>query len=579
MVSNIDKLSSLIHFLSTAGFTSESSELTKLAGGALPIPQKMYDMGAEHIRYTTALGIKKMFEDIPSKLAKVEALFERTMKLGGFFITGLKEFDALSDDQKAGQNSWSDGGQDYVDLETLYLGSQHIDRDRFEEEYSCSLATEICVSYHSESKQYSFYSQDKFLHLNSEETFKLGIKSTFLENILDWHQSKVDRWSEAITRLINDTKSNLAVIDGLEYPTQLLHPYNQLVVSEVAGGDMSLSPINSARTFRGWSLASIPMDLEGYKNFKPGVKYPKILQLTVEFFDTEKGGPKEGSGDDDMRWGYFQRGVSYNVTDSATGETKLEQDAPRIKIGIPQYTLYIQYLGSPGNLIDRVITAYHDSFATLGHELTHFGQYIIDLNAALPGNNFTKPLKTGKLPRGADRWIKTKEESQYDRSGILKTKLKLRLSPKGKMEWSIYSPKHHNYFWFGEKKPSGETIREISSKNEDGGGARLGHEFRDVEQKTRLYDELIRFKKKIADLPPQAHKAAFKKFVGSGGNVSAGGKSGETVNSILGHSRYVEIVPSYWLGELKANEPQKWKQVVLAMYQELSKDPDVKFDE
>lgn len=563
------KLYSLIHLLSTAGFVMESAELTKLAGGAIPIPQKMYDACLKHMRDVTAFGIKKMFEDIPAKLDKVESYIKRTDQYTKLSLKAINDFGALTDEEKAGQNDavFSDGKYVTV-VEQLLSIPYYVDSDYMAENYDIQPKVWISIAYGIDEKRWALYAGESPIPDSCRETFQYNKQHGELEDdfgwVISWYEARIANWRSPIDNLIEDFKAGLKGIESINaidkttgstriYATD----YNGMVISE-------LTTIDKPRRFQGHSIVNIPVDLDDYKYFKDGVKYPKVMQLSVKFFDPTSNKPEKGQSD--FRWGYFRHGLPYRLVNQEDGTFEDQMEPPTLMVGVPFYNLSISTGLVGSKIIDWILTNSENAIETLGHEMTHFGQYILELNS---GADKTKDFRTAKFPRN-------KEEKQYLESGILASKPTQRLAPSGKMEWSLYSPKHHNYFWFGDTKPTDEMIRDISWKGIDGDGARLDHGSRDVEQKARLHDEILRFKKEIKDLPSESHKAAFKKLVGYDGSASAGGKNKETVNSILGRRRwYSNIESSYWLTNLKANEPEKWKQVVLAMYQELSKDPDI----
>lgn len=561
-------LSSLIHFLSTAGFSSESSELSKLAGGAIPIPQKMYDVCLKHMRDVVAFGVKKMFEDIPAKLAKVESYVKRADQYMALSLKAITKFGALTDEEKAGPNDavLSDGKYITIVEQLLHI-PYYVDPDYLAEQYEVPPKVWISIAYGIDEGRWALYAGESPIPDTCKETFLFNKQNGELEDdlgwVIKWYEARVANWRSPIENFVGDVREGLKGIESIGAPDKVSGS-NRIYPNDDNGRRVFESTrIDKSRRFEGHSIALIPVELDGYKYFKDGVKYPKVMQLSIEFFDPAKGEPEKGQSD--FRWGYFRRGSPYRLINQEDGTVEDHMEPPTIKIGIPFYNMSIM-AGAGGNkIIDWILTSSENAIETLGHEMTHLGQYILELNS---GVGETKDFRTAKFPRN-------KDEKQYLASGILYPKPKKILAPSGKLEWSIYSPKHHNYFWSGDEKPTDEQIREIALKEVNGGGARLEHGSRDVEQKTRLHDEILKFKEIIKNLPQKIHKAAFKKYIGYHGGASAGGKNKETVDSMLGRSYYRDVPKSYWLEGLRLNEPEKWKQVVLAMHQELSKDPDV----
>lgn len=546
-------LSSLIHFLSTAGFSSESSELIKLSGGAIPIPQKMYDVCAEHMRNVTALGLKRMFEDIPEKLAKIESSLRRIDQFYKLAIKDLNDFCDMSDDERSAHQGIlipSDDGK-YILIAGLYLSLPYFDPDGSKAGWGFSPCDplNLDIIYDKDSKSYSVLSGEKDYSYQLDKAFQYGEKEKNCYHVIGWFESQVSNWHEVIDSAVDDIRNGIANLDQINVTG---NPRLIIDITDDKGNKITdKTSVDAPRRFTGrapielnfgtnLSPGDIPVDMTDYKYYKEGIKYPDDAAFVVKFFDPEKDKPQEGK--DDLRWGYFRA-----------------SEMPAISVGVPLRDFSIESMS--GNYsIDSLL---ENSLVTLGHELTHFGQHIISLNSGVKKTD----LMTGKFPTN-------KEKKQYDTHGRLKLKPRQRLSPSGKMEWSLHSPANNQYFWFGDTKPTDEIIRDIVGKNVEGGGIRLEHELRDVEQKTRLYNELAEFKRLIKDADPKIHNAAFKKYVGYNENMSAGGKDKETISSVLWNGRRV-INPSHWLAHLKTNEPEKWKQVVLAMYQELSKDPDV----
>ena len=562
MVSNIDKLSSLIHFLSTAGFTSESSELSKLAGGALPIPQKVYDVCLKHMRDVVAFGIKKMFEDIPAKLAKVESYIKRTDQYTKLSLKAINDFGVLTDEEKAGPNDavFSDGKYITIVEQLLHI-PYYVDHDYLAEQYEVPPKVWISIAYGIDEGRWALYAGESKIPDSCKETFQHNKQFGELEDdlgwVIKWYEARIANWRSSVENFISDVKAGLKGIESINAPDKVTGSTRIYQTDDNGKGISDVTMIDTPRRFEGRSLVSIPIDLDGYKYFKDGVKYPKVMQLSIELFDKNI---KPEKGKEDYRWGYFSQGQIYRLV-SKDGTFEDHRDPPLLKVGIPFYHVNIM-AGSGGNrIIDWILTSSENAIETLGHEMTHFGQYILGLNAGIEKTNFM----TGKFPTN-------KEKKQYDTYGVLKLNPKQRLAPSGKMEWSLYSPTSRQYFWFGDTKPTDEAIREISWKETDNDGARLEHGSRDVEQKTRLHDELAKFRVIVesSGIRPEQALAAFKVYVGVSRGVSSGAHNKETIDSVL---RWRDIKTSYWLGELKANEPKKWKQVVSAMYQELTKDP------
>lgn len=570
MVSGINKLSSLINFLSTAGFTSESSDLIKLSGGAIPIPQKMYDDCLKHMKDVVAFGIKKMFEDIPAKLSKVESYIKITDQYTKLSLKAITEFGALTDEEKASPNDavLSDGK--YITIvEQLLSIPYYVDPEYLAETYDIPSKVWISVAYGIDEKRWALYAGESPIPDTCREIFLFNKQHGELEDdlawVIKWYDARIANWRSPVENFVSDVKAGLKGIESISAPDKVSGS-TRIYPTDDNGKSVSESTtIDKARRFEGHSVISIPIDLDGYKLFKDGVKYPKVMLLSIEFFDPAGRSPEKGLTD--YRWGYFSHGQKYRLVNQIDGTSEEQKEPPTLKVGIPFYNLNISAGASGNRLIDWILTNRENAVETLGHEMTHLAQYILEINS---GVEETKDFRTAKFPRN-------KEEKQYLDSGILATGPKQRLAPSGKMEWSLYSPKHHSYFWFGETKPTDETIRNITWKGVEGDGTRLEHGSRDVEQKTRLHDEILRFKESTKDIAPRFHRAAFKKYVGYSGRAAPSGAKGEeTINSLLW--RGGDIKPSPWLGRLKANEPQKWKQVVLAMYQELSKDPNINLD-
>jgi len=549
------RLSCLISLLSVAGFHNESAQLVKLSGGAIAIPQKIYDDVVKILRAAVTFGLKEMFEDIPAKLKKIELGLKVSDKFNELSMKDISEFVDLTAAEKAKANDRLGGDGKYIIIAGQLMGiNKFVDKDYLVDNYRIHKTQYTSVVYCIDDKQYAVYSGELEVPLNPAEAFQHNQQNGILESdgwwVKRWYEEEFYNWRSLVNEFLTDVKSGLNNMEAIAAPDG--SPEFRYNITDDKGMTISdETKINTPRRIIGKLFAWIPVDLDGYKYFKDGIKYPKELNLLVEFFDPEKGKPEAGK--DDYRLGYFSQGS--------------EDVIPTIKIGIPAYDINIINVHNKGSIISDVLAHRNDALKTLEHELVHFSQYIIKLNAGAKDKD--KDFRTGKFPRN-------KDEKQYDADGGLVAKPKLMLGPNGKMEWHIYSPKHHNYFWFGDTKPTEKEIRDIKYKNVDAGGGRLEHGSRDIEQKARLINELHYFKDLIEYKNPELHRATFKKYVGYSGDASpSGGKNEVTINRKLQQDFFDRTEPSHWLTELKTNEPEKWKQVVLAMYQELSKDPDV----
>lgn len=523
----------------------------KLSGGAIPIPQKIHDECVEFIREAVAHSIGLMFSDIPEKLAVIESILELKRKEFNLSIKDLIRFGDMSDDERSNYSgeldderaNHGDDGKRYISIAELNLSLPHFGTDGGWAMTSESIIN-IDIVYEKKDKLFSLYAGESDFYWGLDKAFMYGEKEKSCEHTAYWLQSRFDNWLTEADSYIAGIRNGVAAMPKMGH----FNNWNGLSITDDRTNAISgKTPIDSKRILTGDAWRAIPVKLDGYKYYKDGVSYPKYIKLIVSFFDPKKNKPEEGK--DDFRYGYFD-----------SSDSKL----PIISIGIPCQPQEIKDLNE-SNLNDKLANYLN----TLGHELTHFAQFIISLNAG-------KKVQTGKA-----------KDHQYDGDGVLTEELKQRTNTEtGNMEWSLFLPRLNKTHFFGQRKPSEEYMSFLLYNNEIGNrphgydddgsaylsGLRREHEYRDVEQKSRLHDEINTFKQQMIGVDPSQASAAFKLYVGFYDDAPSGRENSESISSSIGHKYFPK---SEWLDELKFNEREKWKQVVLAMYQELSKDPGV----